>query len=101
MMGVGDHEVTNSAYGWIPVKPEGFDGRLSLMSVAFLLKSSGNAVVWVRGNDCFLVSLRTTFAKLESLAGTKEACNDSLLSTRRLLEQVGFFDCRYSTRNFR
>ncbi len=46
MLGVGTAHVTSSDAGWMPVKPPGFGGRLSVMSVAFLLSSSESAVIW-------------------------------------------------------
>ena len=46
MLGVSDSQVVQTEYGWLPVKPKGFEDCLSVMSVAFLLGSSRNAVVW-------------------------------------------------------
>ncbi len=46
MMGVQDHGVHQSTEGWVPVYADGSERRLACMSVGFLLKGSGDSVVW-------------------------------------------------------
>lgn len=46
MMGVDGHAVHQSANGWVPVYTDGTQGRLTCMSVGFLLKNKEDSVVW-------------------------------------------------------
>jgi Mrp family chromosome partitioning ATPase len=83
MLGVGGRDVLQTAYGWQPVKPDGFDSRLSVMSVAFLLASRDAPVIW-RGprKDAMIISmLRDTFwSKLDYLIiDTPPGTNDEHL----------------------
>jgi Mrp family chromosome partitioning ATPase len=46
MLGVQGAPVVAGAGGWTPVKPPGFDGRLSVVSIALLLAAGDTAVLW-------------------------------------------------------
>ncbi|KAJ3935648.1 MAG: cytosolic Fe-S cluster assembling factor CFD1 [Lentinula lateritia] len=46
MLGLDGHPVYQSSDGWVPVFADGSEGRLSCMSVGFLLKKRGDSVVW-------------------------------------------------------
>ncbi|TFK30863.1 cytosolic Fe-S cluster assembling factor CFD1 [Coprinopsis marcescibilis] len=46
MLGVDGQAVHQSSSGWVPVYADGAAGRLSCMSVGFLLKKKGDSVVW-------------------------------------------------------
>ncbi|KAK2461583.1 hypothetical protein APHAL10511_006046 [Amanita phalloides] len=46
MLGVDGLGVHQSSDGWVPVYADGAAARLACMSVAFLLKSKGDSVVW-------------------------------------------------------
>ncbi|KAI5780833.1 P-loop containing nucleoside triphosphate hydrolase protein [Geopyxis carbonaria] len=46
MFNVEDAKVTQGEHGWIPVPVPGSDGRISCMSLGFLLRDRGDAVVW-------------------------------------------------------
>lgn len=46
MLGVDGHGVHQSTEGWVPVYADGSERRLACMSVGFLLKRSGDSVVW-------------------------------------------------------
>ncbi|KAJ3990395.1 cytosolic Fe-S cluster assembling factor CFD1 [Lentinula detonsa] len=46
MLGLNGHPVYQSSDGWVPVFADGSEGRLSCMSVGFLLKKRGDSVVW-------------------------------------------------------
>lgn len=70
MLGVPLLPVLNSPHGWLPVKPPAFHGRLSLMSVAFLISSSSHPLIWrgPRKHAMILSFLRDVFwSKLDYL----------------------------------
>ncbi|KAJ4472083.1 MRP-like protein [Lentinula aciculospora] len=46
MLGLDGHPVYQSSDGWVPVFADGSEGRMSCMSVGFLLKKRGDSVVW-------------------------------------------------------
>lgn len=46
MLGLDGQGVHQSTDGWVPVYADGSEGRLAVMSVGFLLKSSRDSVVW-------------------------------------------------------
>lgn len=46
MLGLDGQGVHQSTDGWVPVYADGADQRMAVMSVAFLLKSSKDSVVW-------------------------------------------------------
>jgi len=46
MLGVEGQSVYQSSSGWVPVYVDGAEGRLGCMSVGFLVKGKGDAVVW-------------------------------------------------------
>jgi Mrp family chromosome partitioning ATPase len=46
MLGLDGQAVHQSTDGWVPVYADGATKRLAVMSVAFLLKSSKDSVVW-------------------------------------------------------
>ncbi len=46
MLGVQGAPVVAGPGGWTPVKPPGFEGRLSLVSIALLLAAGDAAVLW-------------------------------------------------------
>ncbi|KAJ7103310.1 cytosolic Fe-S cluster assembling factor CFD1 [Mycena belliarum] len=46
MLGLDGHGVHQSSDGWVPVYADGAQARLACMSVGFLLKNKGDAVVW-------------------------------------------------------
>lgn len=45
MLNIEDKEIHQSNAGWVPVYPYG-DSSLAVMSIAFLLKSKNDAIVW-------------------------------------------------------
>lgn len=46
MLGLDGNGVHQSSDGWVPVYADGSEARLGCMSIGFLLKSSGDSVVW-------------------------------------------------------
>jgi Mrp family chromosome partitioning ATPase len=70
MLGLNGAQVVNSQAGWMPVKPDGFDGRLSVMSISLLLGSLDSAVIWrgPRKHSTILSFLRDVYW---SKVGTK------------------------------
>ena len=46
MFGIDDQAVHQSSTGWVPVYADGTAARLGCMSVGFLVKNKGDAVIW-------------------------------------------------------
>ena len=92
MLGVEGSDVVNTEYGWQPVKPEGFDGKLSVMSVAFLIGSKNDPVIWrgPRKTSMILNFLRDTFwSKLDYLViDTPPGTSDEHLSVVTALKDA-------------
>lgn len=89
MLGVGGSSVVQTPYGWQPVKPDGHEGRLSVMSVALLLGSRDAPVIW-RGprKDAMIHSMlkETFWSKLDILIiDTPPGSSDEHLSVLNAL----------------